>query len=245
MQQDFEEVADSVTKSSEDFSDLGYVDVMYEQRQYPMIPQGIYPAICIKAEIKDANPEGQFYKEGDKRIHLTWQIQEPTYKDENGLVRNHRIWSRPLPTSYGGRSHCSKLWSKLTGTNIEDFLTKTQGEISMANGKTRKVTRIRFEHKSFENMVANVVVEHADWKGEIRSNLSNYIVEDEQRGTNFHQLPGMSKMTVPAAIPDIPYMENSKEMFAGQSEVQPSDLSFLSTEQKATAAKARSEGFPI
>lgn len=207
MQQEetLESAVDSVNRPSMNAAgEETSVTIEYEKRKYPNCPIGMFPAICVKAEIKDANPNGQFYKEGDKRIHLRWQVLEPKYKDDTGTERNYMVFSRPLPVSFGPRSHMYKLWLKLTGTDVNEFLTRVPAKIPMSNGKFKDVLRLTFEHKLLENMSANIVIEHQEYNGEMRPNLANYIVNDEQRTKNYRQLPGMANAKVPEAFKEEP-----------------------------------------
>lgn len=198
-QDEFGNAADAVNRPQTVNGEDRSVTIEYERRKYPPCPIGMFPAICVKAEIKDANPNGQFYQEGDKRIHLRWQVIEPTYKDDQNVERHYSVFSRPLPVSFGPRSHMYKLWLKLTGTDVNQFLTKVPVKIPLGNGKTKDVLRLTFEHILLENMKANIVVEHQMWEGEMRPNLANYIVNDDQRATNYRQLPGMANATLPPA----------------------------------------------
>lgn len=186
--------------------------VFYERRKYPLLPEGVYRAMCIKAIIDDANPNGKFYKQGDKVIKLTWEIREEglTMKDEDGNVMKgqddklltFKVFSKPMSIGFGERTNLRKLFLKLTGYDLAQknngLVVKTLKKIPLSNGKFKEGFTLDFNQKVLEYMEANLDIEHQQWEdnmGETKTSayIVNYKLTPEMKKKNYDQLPPEAK----------------------------------------------------
>lgn len=166
-------------------------EVFYEKRKYPLLEEGVYPVMCVKAELKDANPEGQYYKEGDKNIILHWEVREPSYTDPDDpehKERKYRLFSRPLGLAFGERANLAKIFKKLTDLDINDFKEQVPAKLDLGNGRFKEGFRIRFDHTMLQYMECSVVVQHQEWNGELRANIDSYATTAVQRKANADSL---------------------------------------------------------
>jgi len=209
MSDSFEDAVDGVnSKKGGDET----AEVFYEKRKYPLLPEGVYPAMCVRAIIDDANPNGKFYQQGDKVIKLTWEIRQPDLymKDEEGKVMKdsndkpmpYRVFNRPISIGFGERTNLRKLFLKLTGFDLSlkenGLVQKTIKKIDMGNGRFKEGFSLKFDQKMFEYMEANLVIQHQQWEdnmGETRTSayIETYMVSQDQKKKNYDQLPPEAK----------------------------------------------------
>lgn len=267
MENSTEDPFDSV-KQSVSTGDGEVAGTFYEKRKYPLLPEGEYTAICCKSEVKDGNPNSKYYKEGEKKIHLRWQIQNdrntgapvsyPDSQDET-KTRNYIVFNKSLSISFGDRSGLQKLWKQLTGYDAEPFAIKTPKKIPLGNGKFREGTYIVFPHSLFENMMCSLSISHNEWNGELRPQIDSYSVSPQQKSHNQSLLPGGHGTMPPIGVgvsTSQPSQVNTSVKLEKQSDL-PFDVKptaepgsknihqeFVNDSQK-TINEARERGFPI
>lgn len=172
---------------SDDTQDDGPARVFYEKRKYPLLPEGTYKVICAKAELKDANPTGEYYHEGDKNIILRWEVRDATYvdpEDEEQKDRHFQLFNRPLSLAFGERSNLGKLFLRLTGKDVQNYVDSKPMRIAIGNGKFKEGLEFTFDHRCLENMECSVAVEHTEWKGEKRASIIAHSTTEQQRKDN-------------------------------------------------------------
>lgn len=222
-----------------------YAEVVFEKREYPLIPEGQYKAICCKSELRESRSE--FDDPGTMKICLRWQVWEPMYKGDDDKEHHYIVFAKPLGIAFGERANLPKVFKKLTG--LEPMVQKIHTKIDIGGGKFKEATRMRFDHKVFENMECELIVSHKEYEGKMYPQIENIICMKEMREKNAAQLPaeyrlGSSPVPQHAEGPALA-AKNSGVQVAPEPAPSLSGIGPSAEENEKMKQEARDRGFPI